>query len=516
MIYTKLKKMKKSLIIFSLLLNSVIIYAQVPSIQWQKCLGGTGGEGARAIQQTVDSGYIVIGESGGIPDYWVVKLDNIGGIQWQKSLGGTGIDDGIFVQQTKDNGYIVAGNSTSNNGDVTGNHNGSNDYWIAKLDNIGGLQWQKSLGGNGSEFVSSIQQTADSGYIVAGMSDSQNGDVTGNHGVSADYWVVKLDNSGIIQWQKSLGGTATDYAFSIKQTTDGGYIVAGSSNSNDGDVTGNHNGGNDYWVIKLDNIGAIQWQKSLGGASDDKAYDIQQTADGGYIVAGKSASKDGDITGHHGDSTVYDYWLVKLTNMGVIQWQNSFGGTGDDEGQSIDQTVDGGYIVAGHSMSNDGDVIGNHNSWDEWVVKLDNLGAIQWQKSLGGTSGEFGWSIQQTIGGGYIIAGQTNSNDGDVIGYNGGGDFWVVKLDTIQTSIKTLGKVNGINVLPNPSKGIINFNGLQKGSQIEIYDLTGRLIFQTLSIGINSIIDLSNKDNGIYFYKINTGTTIYSGKIIKQ
>jgi len=178
------------------------------------------------------------------------------------------------------------------------------------------IQWQNSLGGTGDDYAFSIQQTNNSGYIVSGCSISNDGDVTGSHG-NNDYWVVKLDLSGNIQWQKSLGGTGDDNAFSIQQTNDGSYIVAGNSSSNDGDVTGNH-GYPDYWVVKLDSSGNLQWQKSLGGSLYDLATSIQQTNDGGYIVSGFSQSNDGDVTGHHGNSCP-DAWVVKLskTTLGI-------------------------------------------------------------------------------------------------------------------------------------------------------------------------------------------------------
>jgi len=293
-----------------------------------------------------------------------VKLDETGNIQWQKYLGGSDGDGAFSIQQTSDGGYIVAGVAYSNDGDVSGNH-GDSDYWIVKLDETGNIQWQKCLGGSREDVAKSIQQTSDGGYIVAGITPSNDGDVSGNHG-SADYWIVKLDETGKIQWQKCLGGSDGDGAFSIQQTSDGGYIVAGVAYSNDGDVSGNH-GDSDYWIVKLDETGKIQWQKCLGGSSYDEAYSIQQTSDGGYIVAGYTYSNDGDVSGNHGD---FDYWIVKLDETGNIQWQKCFGGSSYDYAQSIQQTSDGGYIVAGWTESNDGDVSGNHGNSDYWIVKL--------------------------------------------------------------------------------------------------------------------------------------------------
>ena len=228
------------------------------------------------------------------------------------------------------------------------------------------IQWEKSLGGTDYEIATSMQQTIDGGYIVAGHSSSNDGDVSGNHGL-ADYWVVKLTNTGAIEWQKSLGGTGYDYAYSIQQTIDGGYIVAGESNSNDGDVSDNH-GEMDFWVVKLTSLGTIAWQKSIGGSGWDQAKSIQHTIDGGYVIAGSSSSIDGDVSSNYGG---FDYWIVKLTSVGALEWQKSFGGSGADAGVSIQQTNDGAYIVAGLSSSNDVDVSGNHGDDDYWIVKLN-------------------------------------------------------------------------------------------------------------------------------------------------
>ena len=342
-------------------------------------------------------------------------------IQWQKTIGGIGTDYGRSIQTTSDNGYIVAGSTTSNNGDITGN-NGEWDYWIVKLNNQGIIQWQKNLGGIYADEANQILNTSDGGFIVVGYTMSNNGDVTGNHG-SNDIWVVKLSNLGIIQWQKCLGGSGIDIGFSILQTNDG-YIVAGRTGSNNGDVAGNH-GGWDYWVAKLNSQGAIQWQKTLGGSNNDFGTNIQSTSDGGYIVVGYSSSNNGDVTGNHGGD---DIWVVKLNSQGAIQWQKTLGGTNNDFGWNIQSTSDGGYIVVGNSLSNNGDVTGNHGGNDIWIVKLSNIGIIQWQKCLGGTDSDIGFSIQQTNDG-YIVAGYTMSSNGDVTVNNGTYDAWLVKLN---------------------------------------------------------------------------------------
>ena len=422
----------RNLFLTVILFSVTLLYAQAPEIEWQKSLGGSSLDVAFSIQQTSDGGYIAAGYSysndgdvsgnHGESDYWVVKLDHIGNIQWEKSLGGSGYEGANSIQQTTDGGYILAGWSDSNDGDISGNH-GSTDYWVVKLDDTGTIEWQKSIGGSAEDRAYSIQQTFDGGYITAGYSYSNNGDISGNHGAS-DYWVVKLDDTGTIEWQKSLGGSGDEWAHSIQQTSDSGYIVAGGSFSNDGDVSGNH-GYDDSWVVKLDNAGNIQWQKCLGGSGDEWVESIQQTSDGGYIIAGTSTSNDGDVNGHHGSS---DYWVVKLDDTGNIQWQKCLGGSASEFAFFIQQTSDGGYIVAGDSYSNDGDLSGNHGDYDSWVVKLDDIGNIEWQKCLGGRSDDGMNSIQQTSDGGYIAAGYSRSNNSDVSGNHGNKDFWIVKL----------------------------------------------------------------------------------------
>jgi hypothetical protein len=243
---------------------------------------------------------------------------------------------------------------------------------------------------------------------------------------------VKLSGSGDIEWEKSLGGSSNDSAISIQQTTDGGYILAGFSYSTDGDVMGHHDSGSyaDCWVVKLSGSGDIEWEKSLGGSSNDYANSIQQTTDGGYIVAGSSHSTDGDVTEHHGNDSRPDSWVVKLSRSGNMKWEKSLGGNSWDAAESVQQTMDGGYVVAGWSYSSNGDVTGHHGAYssDYWVVKLSESGNIEWEKSLGGSKNDRAGSIQQTMDGGYMVAGWSSSTDGDVTGHHGETDSWVVKL----------------------------------------------------------------------------------------
>jgi hypothetical protein len=413
----------------------------------EKLLGGNDDEIDPIIQNTGDGGYIsaveskssangnVTGTNHGSNDYWIVKLNAVGTIVWNKLLGGNGLEKPFSIQQAIDGGYIIAGYSGSSvGGDVTGPIHGSLEFWIVKLDALGNITWNKSLGGTNGDEAYSIQQTTDGGYIVAGYSaSSATGNVTGtNHGLG-DYWIVKLDALGNIIWNKLLGGSALDVPREIQQTTDGGYIVAGySASSANGDVTGTNHGLNDCWIVKLDALGNILWNKLLGGNSDERIYSIQQATDGGYILAGYSTSSiNGDVTAtNHGSN---DYWIVKLDASGNILWNKLLGGGSSDFALSIQQTTDGGYIVAGASLSSaNGDVSGTtHGNYDFWIVKLDALGNISWNKLLGGSGIDAANSIRQTSNGKYIIAGHSSSSvNGDVTGGNHGiNDLWIVKLD---------------------------------------------------------------------------------------
>ncbi|MBP7713923.1 MAG: T9SS type A sorting domain-containing protein [Bacteroidia bacterium] len=415
-------------------------------IEWQNTIGGNYYDQLNSIQQTSDGGYILGGwsdsnisgdkteDSQGNYDYWVVKLDAAGNIQWQNTIGGNSVDYLTSIQQTTDGGYILGGWSNSGvSGDKTENSQGANDYWVVKLDPIGYIQWQNTIGGGSYDYLTSIQQTTDGGYILGGMSQSDvSGDKTEICQGDFDYWVVKLDASGNIQWQNTIGGNSWDELESLEQTTDGGYILGGYSYSDiSGDKTENCQGNHDYWVVKLDASGNIQWQNTIGGNLDDLLYSVQQTSDGGYILGGASGS------GFSGDKTessqgYFDYWVVKLYTTGNIQWQNTIGGGSLDHLNSIQQTSDGGYILGGVSISDiSGDKTENsQGANDYWVVKLDASGNIQWQNIIGGNSGDYLTSIQQTTDGKYILGGYSESNiSGDKTESSQGNfDYWVVKL----------------------------------------------------------------------------------------
>ena len=501
-----------------------LAYSQTPSIEWAKCYGGSKGDYGQNVFFTTDSGFLLTGytysndsqvtgnhASSGYADYWIVKTDSLGNIEWQKCLGGTNDDQAFSGVQTFDGGYIIAGNSKSNDGDVTGSHGGA-DYWVVKLDAVGTMQWQKAYGGGGDDFAYSIEQTFDSGFVVAGRTGSGDGDVTNNNGFE-DYWIVKIDSIGNIEWQKSYGGTQNDGAYSIKQTTDSGYVVAGSAASNDSDVTGS-NGGEDYWILKLTPVGDMQWQKTFGGSSQEKCHSIRQTVDGGYILGGYSSSNNGDVTSNYGYD---DYWLVKITSSGNLEWQKNFGGSGEDYGRGVIQTLDGGFEMIAEITSGDLDASCNQHlgTAEYFLVKTNNNGVLEWQKCMGGSFGDFCRGFVETITGPAIL-GYSGSHDGDVTGNHLNQDYWLIKLTMTGSGI-TDEKESGFSAYPNPFSGTLNifFEYAEGKIQFDIFNCFGEKVFTKDSMEKNVEIDLSFLRNGIYILCCQNNGKVFNRKLVK-
>lgn len=360
--------------------------------------------------------------SNGYGDAWVIKTDPVGNIQWQKIIGGNGYEDALMIRQTGDGGYILTGHTSSKDGDLSMNYNDSYDALVVKLDGSGNIQWIRNIGGWGYDVLISVETDPAGGYILGGYSGSNNEDVSGNHG-DLDAWIVKLDNAGNIVWQKSVGGSLKDVSWSVVPVS-GGYIFGGHSQSSNGDISTNR-GQFDVMVGKLDLSGNLLWVKTMGGSGDDWTNEMIATSDGGVILTGYTFSSNGDVSLNRGQN---DVWVIKLDGSGNLQWQRTYGGSDYDEAHSIKQTADGGFVVAGRSRSGNGDVSGNHGDNDYWVFRIDITGNIIWQKSLGGTQQDVAHWIEPTSDGSFIIAGTSHSSDGEITYNRGRSDIWIVKL----------------------------------------------------------------------------------------
>ena len=345
-------------------------FSQAPSIIWQNAIGGTLDDRLHSVKQTSDGGYILGGYSYskntgdksenriGDDDYWVVKVNSLGVIEWEETIGGTGSDLLYDIQQTADGGYILGGESKSPaSGDKTENRIGSEpDFWIVKINSTGNVEWDNTIGGNGDEGFASLDQTSDGGYIIGGTSHSAiSGDKSEGLIGDNDYWIVKLNSAGIVEWDETIGGLWDDILMSVEQTLDGGYIIGGYSKSDaSGDKSENSIGTDylyDYWIVKTDNLGNVEWENTLGGKKYDFLSEVKQTVDGGYIAGGYSESQ---ISADKSENRIgdYDYWVIKLNASGIKVWDNTIGGTGYDNLKTLDLSSDGGFILGGSSLSN--------------------------------------------------------------------------------------------------------------------------------------------------------------------
>lgn len=361
--------------------------------QWAQTYGGAGFDTAAAAQPTPDGGYVVAGDTGsfGSPGAaWVLKLDADGVVVWQRTYrAGTGIH-ATSVEPTDDGGYVVAGNLW-----VTGDNA---DVWVSKLDGGGNVVWQRTFGGEGVDVAGNIVATPDGGYVVAAS--------TGSFGLGGaggfDFWLLKLDASGNIVWQRTYGGYSWDEASTVRRTGDGGYVIAGTAGSPFAPSMA-------PWLLKLDANGNVQWHRAYGSAlgGNAGAGDVQPTADGGYVVAGYTYSFGAGQT---------DAWLLKLDATGNIAWQETYGSATYDGARSVQPTSDGGYVVAGLRQFGAPDN-------DAWVFKVDASGNLLWQRTYGGTGDDFAYSVRSTADGGYVAGGATRSFGA------GAYDVWLLKLD---------------------------------------------------------------------------------------
>jgi len=381
------------IVLVVLFLDSVVVLAYEPAVQWQKTFGGSGNDGGLSVQQTTDGGFIITGYKypleEGEEDVYLIKVDPNGDLLWENNFGYYSAR-GNCVQQTTDGGYIITGDA---------------GYTILKkTDPNGNSQWSNGFfyDPHGFSGGTSVEQTTDGGYII-----------TGYKGYFESYspcnaFLIKTDPNGDSEWDKIFGSYFYSWCESVHQTTDGGYIVAGVNES-------------DVYLVKTDPDGNSEWEKTFGGSNTDEDYSVQQTTDGGYIVAGYTTLTPPQRK---------DVYLIKTDPNGDSQWEKTFGGTVYDEGHSVQQTADGGYIVAGYTSS-----FGAGND-DVYLIKTDSAGNLVWQKTLGGSNDDKGYSIQQTSDGGYIIAGETESYGA------GGSDVYLIKLSSEVCQYVLLGDLN--------------------------------------------------------------------------
>ncbi len=486
-----LKKSYTKLVLYILFLNLGLFryqYAQPPDTLWTKTFGGLDYDHGYFVQQTTDEGYIIAGYTcsfgAGEHDVWLIKTDDSGDTLWTKTYGGSSYDDGYTVQQTADEGYIIIGDTYSF---------GANDWdaWLIKTNDSGDTLWTKLFGGSSDDFGRSVQQTTDGGYVMTGRTRSFG---AGNE----DVWLIKTNALGDALWTKTFGGSDNEQGCSIQQTADAGYIITGVTESFG---AGEH----DVWLIKTDTLGDTLWTKTFGGSDLDVGNCVQQTTDGGYIIAGRTRSFGA------GNS---DVWLIKTDDSGDTLWTRTFGGSDIDGGSCVQQTTDGGYIITGMTQS-----FGAGN-YDVWLIKTDGSGDTLWTKTLGGGYYEGGYTVRETSDGGYVITGYTSSfGVGDY-------DAWLIKIGP-EPGIVEHGDHSIISnncVLnqnyPNPFNALTGISYSISHSDfvtLTVYDVIGRemktLVNGFKKAGTHSVtFDATELSSGVYYYELRTGDNLVETK----
>ena len=402
--------------------------------------GGSLNESAQSITATQDGGFAILGltqsNDGDVVgkndtsfDYWLLKFDAENQLEWQKTYGGTLDDRGQSIIQTNDGGFALIGYSKSSDGDVSMNQ-GFDDFWMVKTSASGDIQWEKSFGFSGEDNGYSLIHTKDGGFLLCGTLDVSASGGQGNSKYTlakshagGDYWVIKLNAAGDKQWSHYYGGTFTETPCEAIQTSDNGYIIVGSSDSNDVDIS-NNKGAYDFWIIKISETGSLIWEKSFGGSNTDEARAIVDTGEGNFLIVGDTRSNDLDVSKNLGAA---DVWILKINSFGELLWEKSFGGSSFDSARSIRKTPENHFIISGNSRSSGGDVSVNYGQNDVWVFSININGELLWQNTYGGSDVDLAFDAIQIDNKVIITVGESSSNDGDILENKGFSDMLIIK-----------------------------------------------------------------------------------------
>jgi hypothetical protein len=414
---------QKTLFVTALsLLFGYLLSAQ--DIQWEKSYGGRQAEYLFDAQPTADYGFILAGSSlsqktgnkteaaKGDLDYWVWKMDENGNEDWQKSFGGSGSDLLVSIKNTNDGGFILGGISNSSKDfDKKEDGRGGNDFWIVKLNAKGAEEWQKTFGGSGQDDLVSISPTRDGGYIIGGSSASDNtGDKKAKSCGNMDYWIIKTDSEGNEQWQKTFGGKYADMLKSVIPTADGGYIVGGSSNSpgSRDKASENYGEGSDYWILKLDDKGEVAWQQTLGGDKDDQLYAVIQAHNGDFLLGGYSNS-GATGTKSRTNRQGSDFWIIRLDDAGNTKWQETYDFGKTDILTSILENEDHSLLIGGFAQSES--TKDSEGTNDYIAMKISETGEKLWDRTVGSEGTDILRKAIETRDGGYLLAGTSNPEE---------------------------------------------------------------------------------------------------------
>jgi hypothetical protein len=434
--------------------------SEPPVLEWNRTYGGVVDDVAWSVVQTNDGGYALAGwtESfgAGAEDFWLIKTDSAGNVQWNKTYGGTSTawfgERAYCLIQTNDGGYAVAGETSSFGA-------GSRDFWLVKANSNGTIEWSKPYGGTNQEEAYSLIQTNDGGYAIAGR--------TLSFGVAGyeNMWLVKTDSNGTMEWSEAYGGAGIEIAYSVVQTSDGGYAIGGE--------TGPWGNVRDVWFVKTNSNGTMEWNKKYGVGTVDFSFSMVRTTDGGYAMAGHTETPAGGFA---------DVYLVKTDADGNMQWNQTYGGTRDDSAWSIVQTNDGGYALAGGTESY------GSGYRDFWLIKTDSAGNAQWNETYGGADTDWAYSVIQTDDGGYALVGWTESSGA------GGQDFWLIKLAPTKIPATIDLDPDTLN-LKSKGQWITGYIELPGGYDVNNIDATAVVLNDTIPVDPDAPTETGDYDN---------------------
>ena len=398
------------------------------------CFGGSLGDAGFGLADILGMGYIVVGATAsndgdvtgnhGSMDVWVLMLGAEGEASWQKALGGSQADAGSAVAVLPDGTYAVVGTTLSNDGDVSGNH-GKSDIWVTGLDEKGALLWQECYGGKQDDGGADIIATPDGGLVVAGWTNSF---MESNRVGNQNGCILRIGPDHEVIWTNVMGDSGSDALLAVTAAPEVGYVTTGSYTDIEGaasSIISEKTGYTSVWVVQVSEDGSCVRQSVYGGTLNDAGYAIAPVSSGGYLVAGYTDSADGDISQAYGGR---DLLLLRLDEQCELLWSKNLGGSGNEEGWTVAETADGDIIVAGYTTSNDGMVSGNHGMEDAWVIKVTADGTPVWQRCIGGTGADYAEKIVVNEDDSIVVTGKTISNDGDITGNHGSSDLWIVTL----------------------------------------------------------------------------------------
>lgn len=464
-------------------------------------------------------------------DVWLVKLDSAGNILWDRTYGGSSDDAPYDLVLLNDGRMLIVGFSKSSDHDVTSNY-GDFDEWIFMVGSDLEIEWSKSYGGSARDIATKAVMDFDGNFIVGGHTQSNDFDVSGNHSDLRDFWVLKLNPQGDLLWQKCFGGSGHETGSGLVLTNDNGAVLCGNTQSYDGDVVGVHDSIDDFWMFRINTLGELQWQKCIGGTKDDCALALTSTYDNGFVLSGHAFSQDdGDITGHDGGA---DFWQVKTDSEGNIEWQLCIGGTNGALGDypfDIIQSNDGGFVVAGHSDADDNDVGDNNGEFDLWIVKLTcDLPGMFYPDVDGDLFGNENYPTTACVAPAGFVTDHTDCDDNNASAYPGAteiagnevDDDCNGKIDEVFTTVG--GPINIDFSLPtNPNSGLLKMEFYSEHLQnvtISIVDLLGNTL-RTQNLGkmqgsYSAQIHISELPSAVYILRIEHNGSSEVRRIVVQ